>query len=106
MNTTSLSHSDSGSEIPDGLHTENDATEVVTKVLSNTERVMECLSEAAGESLTVEEIADATGLTEKAIKRVLTKALAEDAETREVFEDENSEGSYFLTEALLDRLAV
>jgi DNA-directed RNA polymerase alpha subunit len=103
-----LSHNISGSEIPENFDDESnsDKTRVVEHVLSNKERVVECLRDAGGDSLTVFEVVETTGVGRKSVERILKTLSSVDLETREVFEDENARGSYFLTEPMLDRLAI
>lgn len=103
-----LSHEASSSEIPENFDDESgrDSTQVLTHNPSNKERILGCLTEAGGDSLSIEEIAELTDLSESTISKILTKMSRVDLETREVFEDENAPGSFFLTEPLLDRLAV
>jgi hypothetical protein len=103
-----LSHNISGSEIPENFDDESnsDKTRVVERVLSNKDRVVECLRDAGGDSLSIAEIVETTGVGRKSVERILRALSTVDLETREVFEDENTKGSFFLTEPMLDRLAV
>ena len=101
-----FSHLNSESEIPEGVETERDSTSVVTSVLSNKERILECLREAGGDSLSISEISEETDIEESLVRKTLRKLSKGDVETLEVFEDENELGSYFLTEPMIDRLAM
>lgn len=103
-----LSHEASNSEIPENFDDESgrDSTQVLTHNPSNKERVLGCLTEAGGESLSIDEIVELTDLSESIVTKILRKLSRVDLETREVFEDENAPDSFFLTEPLLDRLAV
>lgn len=102
----SLSHIDSESEIPEGFETEQDVTKTVTISRSRRQRIVDCLTEAGGESLSVEDIAEGASLSEESAQEILTVMSRRPIETREIFEDENEPGCYFLTSPLLDHLAV
>ncbi len=104
-----LSHMSSGSEIPERYETDEaseDAPQLITRTLSSKERIIECLRDAGGDSLSAAEIAEETGLPKKKIQKFLEKVSNVELNSREVFEDENAPGSYFLTEPLFEKLAV
>lgn len=102
-----ISENDLSEDVLSGDELSDDSTQIVHRRLSRKDQILECLRTAGGESLSIEEISDHTSISEANVKKLVRKMCGEDGiETAEVFEDENVPGSYFLTEALLDRLAI
>ena len=97
-----LSHIDN--EIPDNYETERDSTQVVVQKLSPKKQVMRVLKEADGESLSVEDIAEESDLSEEKVSDILRLLCGANESTREVYEDENHPGHFFATEPLVDRI--
>jgi hypothetical protein len=97
-----LSHIDN--EIPENYETDEDMTTVVEQKLSPTKRVLRLLKESGGESLSIEDIAEETDLSEEKTTEILRRLCAVKESTREVYEDENHPGHFFATEPLVDRI--
>lgn len=88
------------------LATHTDETSEEAREEGSTEdQVRECLEAAGGESLSLQEIVDSTGLRFRDVLSVLRELSTEDIQVREVFEDENQPNAFFLTTPMLDRLA-
>lgn len=81
-------------------------TSEVTKRFSNKERVRNAIQDAGGESLSVLEISEATGLPEQAVKAHVKALCNAKADTRCIWEDETQEDHYSYETPIVDKIVI
>lgn len=84
----------------------NSVTSEVTKRPSNKERVRTAIEDAGGESLSVSEISEATGLPEQAVKAHVKALCNAKADTRCIWEDETQEDHYAYESPIVDKIVI